>query len=176
MAGSIENYLQIVQQLLTHYSQIPYVHDQLADETVFDQASDRYLLLTVGWQGRKQINTIVLHLDIRDGQVWVQCTNTNQDIVEELTERGIDAKDIVLPHKAEAAMDHRRADVPAAQNCSKNSVTTKSPLLTASVIKGKRGVGTPRAGLYTNKPVWGVRAILGLRSHLLALCGLSFQI
>jgi hypothetical protein len=97
MARSIDKYRQIVQQLLTYYSQIPYVHDDLKDETIFDQATDRYLLLTVGWQGRKPVNTIVLHLDIRDGQIWIQCNNTDQDIVEELVERGVDANDIILP-------------------------------------------------------------------------------
>lgn len=97
MARSVEKYRQIVQQLLTSYSQIPYIHDDLKDETIFDHAADRYLLLTVGWQGRKRVNTVVLHLDIRDGQVWIQCNNTDQDIVEELVERGVDAKDIILP-------------------------------------------------------------------------------
>lgn len=97
MARSVEKYRQIVQQLLTYYSQIPYVHDDLKDETIFDQAKDRYLLLTVGWQGRKRINTVVLHLDIRNGQIWIQCNNTDQDIVEALVERGVDAKDIILP-------------------------------------------------------------------------------
>jgi hypothetical protein len=97
MARTIERYRQIVQQLLNKYAQIPYAHDDLIDETIFDRQADRYLLVTVGWQGRKRIHTTILHLDIRENQVWVQCNNTDQDIVAELIERGITQEDIVVP-------------------------------------------------------------------------------
>lgn len=83
MARTVEDYLQIVIQLLTKYSEIPYVHDDLTDETIFDHEAGRYLLTTVGWQGRKRVNTIVLHI-VRDDHVWIQCNNTDQDIVKEL--------------------------------------------------------------------------------------------
>lgn len=97
MDRTIERYRQIVQQLLNEYAQIPYAHDDLIDETIFDRQTDRYLLVTVGWQGRKRIHTTILHLDIRENQVWVQCNNTDQDIVAELVERGISQADIVMP-------------------------------------------------------------------------------
>ena len=102
MAGTVASYREIVQQLLTQYAQIPNAHDDLADETIFDQETDRYLLLTFGWQGRKRINVVVLHLDIRDGQIWIQCNNTDQDIVAELIAAGVDAADIVLAYALEA--------------------------------------------------------------------------
>lgn len=103
MARTVDKYRQIVQQLLTRYAQIPYIHDDLTDETIFDQKADRYLLLTIGWQGRRRVNTIVLHLDIRNQQVWIQCNNTDQDIVKELVEHGVAEEDIVLPHAPELA-------------------------------------------------------------------------
>ncbi len=97
MAKPIERYRQIVQQLLDDYAQIPYAHDDLADETIFDRQADRYLLVTLGWQDRKRIHTTILHLDIRETQVWVQCNNTDQDIVAELVERGVARADIMVP-------------------------------------------------------------------------------
>jgi len=98
MAGTVEAYHQIVQELLTKYSKIPYLHDHLTDETIFDQAAGRYLLVTVGWQGRKRVNTIVLHLDVRNDQVWIQCNNTDQNIEQELVEAGIPKTAIMHPH------------------------------------------------------------------------------
>lgn len=98
MAGTVETYHQIVQDLLTKYSKIPYLHDHLTDETIFDQDAGRDLLVTVGWQGRKRINTIVLHLDVRNDQVWIQCNNTDQDIEQELVEAGIPKTAIIRPH------------------------------------------------------------------------------
>lgn len=102
MARTVETYRQIIQNLLTKYAQIPYSHDDLTDETIFDPVDDRYLLLTVGWQGRKRVNMIVLHIDIRKGKVWIQCNNTDQDIAAELIERGIEREDIVLPQAPES--------------------------------------------------------------------------
>ena len=111
MAGTVENYRQIIKQLLTTYSQIPYVHDDLADETIFDDESGRYLLVTMGWQDSERINTIVLHLDLRDDKVWIQCNNTDQDIVQELVQSGIAAEDIVIPVSAKSNKESPEASV-----------------------------------------------------------------
>ena len=86
-----------MQQLLTSYAQIPYSYDHLADETLFDCQADRYLLLTMGWQGKTRVHTCMIHLDIRDGKVCVQCNNTDQNIVEELVAEGVAREDIILP-------------------------------------------------------------------------------
>ncbi|MEZ4708798.1 MAG: XisI protein [Caldilineaceae bacterium] len=111
MVRTVENYRQIVKQLLTIYSQIPYVHDDLFDETIFDDESGRYLLVTMGWQGSKRINTIVLHLDLRDDKVWIQCNNTDQDIVQELVQSGIAPADIAIPVSTKSHMERQEASV-----------------------------------------------------------------
>lgn len=98
MVTTVETYHEIVQDLLTTYSQIPHLQEQLKDETIFDRVAGRYMLVTVGWQGRKRVNTIVLHLDVLDGQVVIQCNNTDQDIGQELVDAGIPASAIVYPH------------------------------------------------------------------------------
>lgn len=106
MAGAVTNYHQIVQDLLTAYSQSPYLQADLKDETIFDQSAGRYLLVTVGWQGRKRINTIVLHLDVVDDQVIIQCNNTDQDINQELIAAGIPATAIVRPQPSVVDAHH----------------------------------------------------------------------
>ncbi len=97
MAGNKELYQSIVQELLIEYAQIPYLQENLTDETIFDQESGRFLLVTVGWQERTRVNTIVLDLGIVDDRVWIQCNNTDQDIAEELIQRGIPRASIVVP-------------------------------------------------------------------------------
>ena len=92
-----EKYREIVQGMLNQYAQIPYAHDDLADETIFDKEADRYLLLTLGWQGQRRVNNVILHIDIQDEQVWIQCNNTDQDIARELVEKGIAVNDVILP-------------------------------------------------------------------------------
>lgn len=97
MARTVTKYQQAVIELLTKYSKIPYAHDDLVDETIFDHEAGRYLLITLGWQGGKRINAIVLHLDVHDEKIWIQCNNTDQDIVQELAELGIPSNAILLP-------------------------------------------------------------------------------
>lgn len=95
MARTVKTYRQVIEDLLEQYAGIPYGHDDLVDKTVFDRVHDRYLLITMGWQGRKRVNTIVLHIDIYDDKVWVQCNNTDQDVINELASRGIPRDAIV---------------------------------------------------------------------------------
>jgi len=111
MAGALRDYHRIVQELLTDYSQIPYLQENLRDETIFDSISGRYMLVTVGWQGRKRINTIVLHIDVHDNQVIIQCNNTDQNIVQELVDAGIPSEVIVYPQAP-----HEQATLTAASD------------------------------------------------------------
>lgn len=52
--------------------------------------------LDVGWEKENRIHDCVIHLDIIDGKVWVQCDNTNRPVAEDLVEGGIPKEDIVL--------------------------------------------------------------------------------
>lgn len=113
MVTTVETYHEIVQDLLTTYSQIPHLQENLKDETIFDRQAGRYMLVTVGWQGRKRVNTIVLHLDVVDGQVVVQCNNTDQDIAQELIAAGIAADAIVYPQLAVSPQREEPVAVPA---------------------------------------------------------------
>lgn len=96
-----DKYHQIVQDLLTEYSQIPYLQESLKDETIFDRAAGRYMLTTVGWEGQQRVNTIVLHIDVQGDEVIIQCNNTDQVIAQELIDAGIPAAAIVYPQLPE---------------------------------------------------------------------------
>ena len=113
MDATKERYEQIVRELLTEYAGIPYLQETLRDEIIFDQESGRYLLVTIGWQNGKRVNTTVLHLDVFDKQVWIQCNNTDQDIAAELIRRGISAAHVIIPGRDTSAA------YPAPQNVAK---------------------------------------------------------
>ncbi len=130
MANTIKTYRQVVQQLLTSYVQIPYSYDDLVDEAVFDHKADRYLLLTMGWQGETRVHTCMIHLDIRDGKVWLQCNNTDQNIVQELVEYGIAREDIILPKRprVKRQSNYAVATMPMAVNHLSTKQLTHHPL------------------------------------------------
>ena len=93
---TIESYRQIIQSLLTAYAAIPIANGQIDCYTVFDTKQDRYLIINVGWDSYRRVYGCVLHLDIKNGKIWVEQNMTEMRVAQELVERGVAKEDIVL--------------------------------------------------------------------------------
>jgi hypothetical protein len=57
---------------------------------------ERYQLLDIGWEGLKRVYNCFIHLDIKDGKIWIQRNMTEADLAQELVEMGVPKEDIVL--------------------------------------------------------------------------------
>jgi hypothetical protein len=89
-------YSEIVQQLLEDYAALSGDDKTVATELIFDTVRDSYQLVHVGWQDDRRIHGCILHLDIRDGKVWLQHNGTENDIAVELVDMGVAKSDIVI--------------------------------------------------------------------------------
>ncbi|NEU72009.1 XisI protein [Hassallia byssoidea VB512170] len=97
--AKLEEYRQYIQQVLTNYAQCRTSHnkdDELEMQTVFDTMRDHYQLIYVGWDKGKRVFGPVMHLDIKNGKIWIQWNGTEDDIAAELVEMGVAKEDIVL--------------------------------------------------------------------------------
>ena len=66
-----------------------------------EQESDRYQLVNVGWKDSStRLYGCVLHVDIKDGKIWVQHDGPQEAIAEQLVVRGVPKPDIVLAYHA----------------------------------------------------------------------------
>lgn len=96
---AIERYRQYIQQLLTERAQ-RVSQQQKAEEyevqTLLDTERNHYQLLYVGWQGNRREFGCILHLDIKDGKIWIQHDGTEVGIANQLVELGVPKQDIVL--------------------------------------------------------------------------------
>jgi hypothetical protein len=92
----LEQYRQAIQQFLTAQADTNHEQGSVECQLVFDTEHDHYQLLDVGWDGLKRIYYCYIHLDIKDGKIWVQRNMTESDIAAELVEMGIPKEDIVL--------------------------------------------------------------------------------
>lgn len=99
----LERYRSIVESVFNEYAAIPYAHGDLKCEAVFDEGSNRYLLVTVGWDRDKYVHFTLVHIDIANGKLWVQWDRTEDGIATELVAAGVPKEDIVLGFKSEAA-------------------------------------------------------------------------
>lgn len=100
----IDEYRQIVRQVIEEYGQYRPAYGEIDLETVFDTERDRYQLVAIGWQDRRRVHGCVIHIDIKGDKVWLQHDSTDAEIANELVERGIPKTQIVLGFQPE----HRR--------------------------------------------------------------------
>jgi aspartyl-tRNA synthetase len=54
----------------------------------------------VGWHNNERAYGTVIHVDIRDGKIWIQRDLTEEGVASELVELGVPKTDIVLGFKS----------------------------------------------------------------------------
>lgn len=89
-------YRQCIQQLLTEYAAIPVSNGSIESHVIFDIERDHYQVMDIGWDGDRRVHGCVIHLDIRNGKIWLQHNMTERRIAHELVAMGVPAEDIVL--------------------------------------------------------------------------------
>jgi len=87
---------KIIEQVLKPYTEIPYAYGNVETKLILDRENDNYLLLAIGWDGVKRVHGTIVHIEIRDGKVWIQQDGTEHGVTDELLARGIPADQIVL--------------------------------------------------------------------------------
>jgi hypothetical protein len=97
---TLATYRDVIQKLLTDYAAAPIANGEIDCYTVFDTRQDHYQVMNVGWDGHRRVYGCVLHLDIKDGKIWVEQNMTEMRVAQELVEQGIKKEDIVLGFQA----------------------------------------------------------------------------
>ncbi len=91
-----DKYRQQVQDLLIRYAKQASASSELETQVIVDTKGDHYQLVTLGWQKHRRIYGCILHIDIKDGKIWIQHNGTERLVAEELVESGIPREHIVL--------------------------------------------------------------------------------
>jgi hypothetical protein len=60
--------------------------------------SDHYQLVHAGWHKQHRKYGCLIHMDIKDGKIWVQHDGTESGVANELVELGVSKEDIVLAY------------------------------------------------------------------------------
>ncbi|PIE00671.1 MAG: XisI protein [Thiothrix nivea] len=96
----VEQYRKLIIERLEYYARFKPAYGDIEMELIFDREHDHYHLMTVGWKNYERFHGSVLHIDIRDGQIWIQHDGTENGLANELVERGVPKEDIVLAYHA----------------------------------------------------------------------------
>ncbi len=101
---AVEQYRQYIQQLLTERverTKNNLYPSPVEKQLIFDTERDHYQLVNVGWNQNEDPNYgCVLHLDIKDGKIWIQHDGTEEGIANALVALGVPKQDIVLAFHA----------------------------------------------------------------------------
>ncbi|GBF82829.1 XisI protein [Aphanothece sacrum] len=92
----LEKYRKIIRQVLTPYLNIYYANVKVRNRAAFDQETDQYLIISEGWNNQEHLHSCLIHLEIINNKIWIQCDNTEDGIANELVAAGIPKSDIVL--------------------------------------------------------------------------------
>lgn len=94
----VKKYQNIIAQFLNHYH-----HESGGNRSgdaqrriLIDRENNSFQLLDIGWIGNYYVFGAIFHFDIIDGKIWMQCNNTEWEVVDYLMEYGVDRQDIVL--------------------------------------------------------------------------------
>lgn len=90
-------YAEIVKHIIREHAVIPVAVGEVRFEVVFDDTQGHYELMASGWvPPLSRVHGAILHLDVRDGKVWIEHDGTSRGVADELIEAGIPMHDIVL--------------------------------------------------------------------------------
>jgi hypothetical protein len=92
----LDRYREIVRHLIDEYASYKPAYGDIRTEAVVDREHDHYEVMQVGWNGGQRVHGSIIHIDIRDGKVWIEYNGTDARLGEELIAAGISRNDIVL--------------------------------------------------------------------------------
>jgi hypothetical protein len=92
----LAQYRQYVQILMSRYAEDDVSDDEVEVQLICDTERDHYQWMNVGWEHLTWIYQTIIHIDIKDGKIWLQQNLTEQNPAEELVEMGVPREDIIL--------------------------------------------------------------------------------
>src|SRR5262245_51311025 len=100
-ADTLKHWRGTIKRILTDLTAIPYpAVVNVTAKTVFDEASDVYLIVVEGWQDVRRLHGCLVHVEIKGDKIWVQLDGTEDGVVADLLAAGISKDCIVLGFKS----------------------------------------------------------------------------
>ena len=78
----LDSYRKIICEVLRSYLDITYANVDLKNRQIFDRETDRYIILSEGWQQQQHLHSCLIYVEIIDTKAWIQLDNTEDGIAE----------------------------------------------------------------------------------------------
>ena len=90
----VDFYQQCIRQLLKNHADGDSADESIESQLVIDTENHHYQILDVGLDGMKRVYHCFVHLDIKDGKIWIQRNMTEADLAQELVEMGVPKEEL----------------------------------------------------------------------------------
>jgi hypothetical protein len=98
--GEVNEYGRLVRRIIEEYAQYRPSVGEVEVEVIIDEQQGHYELMHAGWMGYRRIHGSLIHVDIRNGKIWIRHDGTEDGIANELVEAGVPKDRIVLVFKS----------------------------------------------------------------------------
>ncbi len=92
----LDHYRQVIQEILNQYTERSSSHPDIESVAICDPIQDSYLVMDIGWNQSGRVHSVPIHLRIKSNKIWLEWDGTDQEIAQQLVNRGIPPTDIVL--------------------------------------------------------------------------------
>ena len=89
-------YRKIVRQVLSKHAELAPSHGQIESIPIFDERTDQYLLIDFGWDRTGRAYTVIVHVRLKNGKIWIERDGMEDGLADELVQAGVPREDIVL--------------------------------------------------------------------------------
>lgn len=91
----LSHYREVIKKILIEYDRwVSGSYNQKSEGCLlFDETSDQYLWLYMGWQGKKRVKGINIHLRIKNEKIGIEEDWTENGIATELLSAGVPKED-----------------------------------------------------------------------------------
>jgi hypothetical protein len=97
--AKVEQYRQSIQTVIKRHASYQPAYGEVELQMIFDTERDHYQLVHAGWHNQHRKYGCLIHLDLKDGKIWVQQDGTEVGVANELVELGVPKEDIVLAYQ-----------------------------------------------------------------------------
>lgn len=92
---TLETYRTYIKKVITDYANFAPL-EEIERQLIFDTEHDHYQLVNVGWRNDRRVHGCVIHIDLKDGKIWLQHNGTELGLAHEFVALGVPKQDIVI--------------------------------------------------------------------------------
>lgn len=98
--ATVRDYAELIKHVLREHAQLKPSYEGIAVELICDDTQGHYEIMLAGWVGDRRVHGSALHIDLRDGKIWIQHDGTERGVATEFMEAGVPPTDLVLAFHA----------------------------------------------------------------------------